>query len=243
MTESNLATQLADLPQEVQATLLDLVPRIIEAIPGVSSIVLFGSAAEGRMRQVSDVNLVVMAQHFNQGFEKIHRDLNLAHAATQIKIMFLADAELARASELFAVKFQDIKRRHRVLSGVDPFVNLEINRSAIAFRLRQTLMNLILRHRALFAMNGHQADRLTRTIAEIAGPLRSIAAAFMSLQGKDLSPRQALIELAATMDASFAVSQISNAREKQGLDLTTASKTHSELLVLAEKLLLRVEAL
>lgn len=242
MSETAIQSQdLSDLPPEVQATLVDLLPRLLSAIPGITTIALFGSAAEGRMRRASDVNLIVVADNFKQGFEKIHGDLSLAHAA-QVRIMFVSTKELPGAAELFAVKFQDIKRRHRLLFGADPFKDLALKQEAIRFRLRQTLLNVILRQRGLFAMNGDKADRLTRVIAELAGPLRGIAAAFLAVQGKELSPRAALIEVAATLNASSAVEQISNAREKLGLDLQTAIKTHQELLDLCEALLTRVES-
>ncbi|MBL8020914.1 MAG: nucleotidyltransferase domain-containing protein [Leptospirales bacterium] len=233
---------LSDLPPEVQATLADLLPRLLSALPGITTIALFGSAAEGRMRRASDVNLIVVADDFKQGFEKVHGELSLAHAA-QVRIMFVSSRELQGAAELFAVKFQDIKRRHRLLFGTDPFKDLTLKQDAIRFRLRQTLLNLILRQRGLFAMNGNKADRMTRVIAELAGPLRGIAAAFLSLQGKDLNPREALVAVAASMNAGAAVEQISVAREKLGLDLKTAVHTHTQLVDLCEALLAKVESL
>ena len=52
------------------------------------------------------------------------------------------------AAEAFAVKFGDIGRRHRMLHGVDPFEALTASRAATIARLRQVLLNQLLRLRA-----------------------------------------------------------------------------------------------
>ena len=50
------------------------------------------------------------------------------------------------------MKFADIVRRHRVLHGVDPFAGVTISRAAAVTRVRQVLLNLVLRLRASYAL-------------------------------------------------------------------------------------------
>lgn len=45
----------------------------------------------------------------------LREPLRLAHSAARVEVMFLLENELSVASELFAVKFNDICNRHRVL--------------------------------------------------------------------------------------------------------------------------------
>jgi predicted nucleotidyltransferase len=110
------------------------------------SVVLFGSAAEGRMRQTPDVNMVVVLRAVDpMRLEEIGEAYRLAHAAIRLSAMFILESEIAVAKDAFAVKFADIVARHQVLHGSDPFAGLAISREPALHRLLQVLVNLQLR--------------------------------------------------------------------------------------------------
>ena len=68
------------------------------------SIVLFGSAVEGRLRASSDVNVLVLLSAFDRSkADKLRESLRAAHAAIRLSAMFLLEAELPAAIEAFAV--------------------------------------------------------------------------------------------------------------------------------------------
>src|SRR5205807_1909594 len=95
------------------------------------SVVLFGSAAEGRLRATSDVNLLFVLRTFDlDGVDKLREPLRLAEIGARIAPMFLLESELQAAATAFAVKFTDIAHRRRVLHGDDPFVSLAVPRAA-----------------------------------------------------------------------------------------------------------------
>ncbi len=57
---------LEDLPRPVAEVLEEFVAALLEASgPQLDSVILFGSAAEGRLRPTSDVNLLVVATGFS----------------------------------------------------------------------------------------------------------------------------------------------------------------------------------
>jgi predicted nucleotidyltransferase len=59
---------LPDLPSQVGRVLADFVAAAQTAFAtDLSSVVLFGSAAEGRLRPTSDVNLLLLLAKFDQG--------------------------------------------------------------------------------------------------------------------------------------------------------------------------------
>ena len=162
------------------------------------SAVLFGSAAEGRLRPDSDVNLLLLLKAFvAPRVDTLREALRLAQAAARVETMFLLEAELPVAAELFAVKFNDIRARHRVLHGSDPFATLRINAAELRRRLREVLLNLALRLRERYAV------------------------ALLDLGGQgDVAPREALEKVAAaTGDAAFiaAVALLPQARQQQAL--------------------------
>src|SRR5690349_1708406 len=88
------------------------------------SIILYGSAAEGRLRETSDVNVILICSTFEPAdLERFAPRLAFARASAPIAVMFLKESEVAPAVELFAQKFSDIHRRHKVLHGRDCFLD------------------------------------------------------------------------------------------------------------------------
>lgn len=111
--------------------------------PDLLSVVLYGSAAEGRMRAASDVNVILVLSQFNgPAAAQIREPLNLAATAVRLRVMFLLREEVAPASEAFAQKFTDVIHRRKILYGPDPFEGLAISRQAKIYRLKQVLLNL-----------------------------------------------------------------------------------------------------
>jgi hypothetical protein len=77
--------------------------------------------------------------------EGLSETLAAANAAIRLNVMWLLESEIGAAVEAFSVKFADILRRRRVLRGSDPLQALAIPRHAAIARLRQVLLNLVLR--------------------------------------------------------------------------------------------------
>jgi hypothetical protein len=207
----------------VEAVLAELVSAANEALnTDLLSVVLFGSAAEGRLRANSDVNVLMLLKTFDVSrIDALREPLRLAHAVARVEVMFLLEDELPVAAELFAVKFNDICNRHRVLYGIDPLVALQIDESELRRRLREVLLNLAIRLRERYALVSLREEQLVRVIAEVAGPLRASAVALLRVQGKTaLAPREALEAIAAaTGDDAFisAVALLPQVRQQQCL--------------------------
>ena len=124
---------VAEMPEAVRGTLAAFVESVKQTFADdLRAIVLYGSAAEGRMRATSDVNLIVVLHRFDeQKANRLREPFRFAQAAIDLKVMFLLDGEIADASEEFAQKFADVRRRHVVLFGDDPFAALDIPRAAL----------------------------------------------------------------------------------------------------------------
>jgi predicted nucleotidyltransferase len=166
--------------------------------PTLRSIVLFGSAAEGRLRPTSDVNVILVLRAFDiDRMDKLREPLRVAAVAARVAPMFVLETELAAAESAFAVKFTDIGHRRRVLYGDDPFAGLAIPRAATVARLRQVLLNLLLRLRERYVSLSLREDRLALVLANMAGPLRAAAASLLALEGQPhMAPREALAAVA-----------------------------------------------
>jgi predicted nucleotidyltransferase len=209
---------LPNLPEHVSQA-LGLFTDAARAAFGdnLRSLVLFGSAAEGKLRATSDVNvlLVLRALDRNQ-LDTIREPLRAAQAAINLQSMLILEGELADAAEAFANKFEDIRRRHVILAGDDVVNTLTISRDALVRRVRQVLLNQTLRLRDAYAEKSLREEQATAVIADAAGPLRASAAAILELEGRAASdPKSALATLAADSELASVLPHISEARERK----------------------------
>jgi hypothetical protein len=243
------AAAIQDLPERVARVIDEVVESATEALGDtLRSIVLFGSAAENRLRSTSDVNLLIVLTRFDPAsVDRMRPVLQRGHAAVRLAVMWLVDEELPAASEAFAVKFADVTRRHRVLFGSDPFEHLTIPRHAAIIRVRQVLLNLVLRLRASYALERDRDERLTMVIADAVGPLRASAAEILELEGAPApTAREALERLAAEWQPARAealLNAVRTARETRRLDSDVAATMFVEMIELARYLHGRAQAL
>lgn len=187
--------QAAPLPPEIAQGLDEFVAAARDCFGAeLSSAVLFGSAAEGRLRSGSDVNVILLLKRFDMSQADQVRDaFRAAHAAMRLDVMFLLESEVRPVMEAFALKFSDILARRRVLFGPDPFADQVIPPEVLRQQTIQTLLNLMLRMRERYVLVSLREEQLARVAADMAAPLRVCAAAILSLEGRPAaSPREAL---------------------------------------------------
>jgi predicted nucleotidyltransferase len=238
-----------DLPEPVARVLAEFVGEARAALGDtLRAVVLFGSAAENRLRATSDVNLVVVLERFPaSGVAALRAALLRAHAAIRLEVMWLLAAEIPAAADAFAVKFIDIVRRHRVLFGDDPFAEAIVSRQAAISRLGQVLLNQMLRLRAGYAIDGDHEERLAIRVADAAAPLRVGAAEILQLEGgPDLAPRDALLRIGTSWEhpaRDMVLRAISEARESRQLEPGRAGEILLALIDLAGHLHTRAAAL
>jgi predicted nucleotidyltransferase len=237
------------LPDTVSRLLSEFVDEAKACLGStLSAVVLFGSAAENRLRKTSDVNVVVVLAAFEpQAIDRLRATIQRARSAVRLEVMWLLEREVPQAADAFAVKFTDIVRRRRVLFGTDPFVTLSISRQATLARLRQVLLNQILRLRAGYATDGGHEERVALRIAEAAGPLRVSAAELLEIEsGARLAPRDALLKAGEGWQDPIkqrVFRAISQARETRQIEAGSGSELLVGLIGLTEHLYQRATAL
>jgi hypothetical protein len=127
--------------------------EFIEGLKKVSgrnlkSVVLFGSrAANEDEGSGSDYNILIITEKVSIGY----LDAVSALVDKWVKIgnhppMIFTHDEFGRSSDVFPIEFLDMKSNHRVLAGVDPFVDVEIQdwhlRHECEYELRSKLLKL-----------------------------------------------------------------------------------------------------
>ena len=202
-----------NLPPDIAAMLEEFREKSVEAYgDSLKSLLLFGSAAEGRLRATSDVNIVMVFSHLDLDRVKAWRSqVELLVAAIDLQPLILLEDEIAAAAEAFAVKYFDILHRRRVLHGTDPFATLKISDEALQRRVSQVLLNLALRLRHTMFF-GNDAGR-THALVDAIGPMRASAVALQELTHQPLKePREALLSFAEQHGATALIEQLQTLR-------------------------------
>lgn len=237
------------LPDEVGRQIDEVVEAMRSALGDeLRAVVLYGSAAEGRLRPTSDVNLMIVLSRFDPPRLDATRDaLQIARATVRITPMFVLDDELEAAAQAFAVKFDDVLHRRVVLYGDDPLAQITIPREAKVTRLRQVLLNLAMRMRQMYVMRSSQEEQIALVIADSAGPLRASAATLLELEETPAgSPKEALNQVARSIggdDWSETLASLSVAREERMLPAGQATPTLVRLIDLATAMRKRADQL
>jgi predicted nucleotidyltransferase len=230
------------LPLDVSQALAEFVEAAGKALgDDLVAAILFGSAAEGRLRATSDVNLMLVLRTFEPArVDALREPLRLAHATIRLEAMLIREGELADAAEAFAVKFADIAVRHRVLAGRDVLAGLKPSLEATRQRLRQILLNFVLRTRERYAITSLREEQLAVAVADCAAPLRAAAEIMLQLEDRPAaSPKAALETVAAELGGGKwddALANLSKAREERYLPPGVGAPTMVALLELGEAL-------
>lgn len=239
----------ADLPANVQQILSGFLASGQRAFgEDLLSAVLFGSAADGSLRKSSDVNLILVLRRYDPvRAQQLRHDLATAEAAILLRVMFLVRDEIPAACEAFAQKFSDVLRRRVVLLGSDPFDGVSVPHAAEVRRLRQVLLNLLLRLREIHA--GHESGSRSslNMLADSTGALRSSGVLLLVLEGRDaLKPKQALLSVAeqvAPGKFTAALAKLSQLRETATLSDADAHEVMIALMELAAAMHQRAAAI
>jgi len=173
----------------------------------LKAVILFGSAAEDRIRTFSDVNLmVILSRHDYERSKKLQSQYRNFRAQEKLHAMFICENEIQDAIQSFPLKFNDMRLRHKVVYGTWDFSKITLSPDQIRFHALQVIMNLKLRMREKFILSGMREEQLTIIISEFASALRSAACGVFELEKKPYtSARQAFASImSSTGDPSLA---------------------------------------
>lgn len=113
---------------------------------------VYGSAARGEWREAtSDLNFLLILDEIQFDHLDAIGDV-MVKARKQIKLvpMLVTPHELRRASDVYCIKFDDIKRHHVAVMGDDPFREVEIHDDHMRFVCEFELRNIMMRMRQFF---------------------------------------------------------------------------------------------
>lgn len=188
-------------------TLDDLVVQLRLAYgDALQCVVLYGSAVAGEhIEKQSDYNILVVAELLP--LEKLQAGSKLALAwrdAGNSPPMTFTAKEWGTASDVFPLEYIDIRARHKVLYGTEPFTDISIHHEHLRMQVEREALGKVLRLRQGALIAGTNVKEQQALLAA------SLSALMIVLRGvlwlHDLTPPQNYEEL------------VRNAAERVGFD-------------------------
>jgi predicted nucleotidyltransferase len=181
MSSTMVSSALQALPADTHGPLQALTEGLEKAAgANLSALVVYGSAVRGGYEPGrSDIDVIVVLN--DTGLPQLRalaEPLTLARFQGRVEAMILKHDNIASAADVFPLLYDDVRQRHRVLSGADPFASLEIADAHRRLRIEQELREARIRMRRAvvdaFGSEASLAGAVARKVKQIRGPLHAL---------------------------------------------------------------------
>lgn len=190
------------LPKAIDQELQEFCRALIGVYgPALRSIVIYGSLARREyFPERSDVNCMIVLE--DAGLESLARSLDAvgrAREGCRLTPFFMTKEDIETSTDVFPIKFLDMKDAYEVIYGDDFLAALEINDGNLRLEVEQELKLLVLELRQFYLQRAKRggatgADHLLAYFNSYLYLLKRL----LKLQGKDVPPRnEELIKVAA----------------------------------------------
>jgi hypothetical protein len=153
-----------DIPAEVQQ-LLQRYVRETTALLGqqLEGILLYGSAVGSEfLPGRSNLNLLLMVSGYEREGMKRYAKAHKRWSREQFVVpLVVKETDLTKPGTLFPLEYLEIQEQHRVLWGRDPFIGLHIDRTHLAYQVRQGIQGNLVRLRQRFIEGGGTEEAMT----------------------------------------------------------------------------------
>ena len=168
------------------------------------AILVYGSAARGEFLQgYSNINILIVLEQITQPVLQQWSGIQKQWAREKIVApLFLTHKDLQQSLDVFPLEFLDIKERHILLEGCDPFPELHVNSTNLFLQCRQEVHGNLLRVRQCYVEGWARVEAI-QTLLPI-----SLTALLPCLRGiyrlldrpSNMKSPEVLDELNATLD-------------------------------------------
>jgi predicted nucleotidyltransferase len=172
-----------NLPVHVRQRLEELTQELTAALgDNLVGVLVHGSVVRGEYRpDESDVGVVIVLEKAEfADLDAISSALQTARYAARIEATIITEREIAGASDAFPLRYDDIKQRHILLVGRDPFASVEVHDRHRRLRIEQELREaqIRLRRAVTDAFGAREAigGAVARKIKQVRLPLHALLA-------------------------------------------------------------------
>lgn len=208
MSEEKKKAGVAALPAGVRERLDEFTTGLKSALgDDLVGILVHGSVVRGEYRPgESDVDVIIVVEKADFAhLEAIGNGVQLARYSARIEAMILTEEEIAGASDAFPLLYDEIKQRHILLAGRDPFAAVEVHDTHRRLRIEQELREAQI--------------RLRRAVTDSFGAREAIGGAVVRKVKQVRAPLHALLALKGIACAPDLPSVLAKIAETYGVDV------------------------
>lgn len=169
------------LPAAARPAIQELASGLVAAAAdNLAALVVYGSAARGGFEEgLSDIDVIIVLRDTAlPQLVALSQPLLQARFKARIEAMVLKLQEIPEASDVFPLFYDDIRSRHVVVVGSDPFASLTISDTHRRLRIEQELREARIRMRraAVDAMGVDAAltGAIARKVKQVRGPIHAL---------------------------------------------------------------------
>jgi hypothetical protein len=169
------------LPAAARAPLSTLKDGLEKAVgANLAGLLVYGSAVRGGwVDGASDIDVIVVLEDTSlDQLKAISGPLMHARYSARVEAMILKHDNIARAADVFPLLYDDVRERHVLLSGRNPFADLAITDAHRRLRIEQELREARIRmRRAVVDAMGSEATiggAVARKVKQMRGPLHAL---------------------------------------------------------------------
>ena len=151
----------SSIPDTLKKDIQSLADSLKSNLNGtLKSVVLYGGLTKNDLVKDSDrVNLMVVLTEISaSNLDKVGDALQASSRTQQVHPLVLSEADLKSSTDVFPIKFLDMKQDYDVLVGDDLVKDLEIGRDNLRLRCEQEIKNLMLKLRRMY-MNSRNDEK------------------------------------------------------------------------------------
>jgi predicted nucleotidyltransferase len=171
----------------------------------LQSVVLYGSAASGEYEgRYSDYNLLVVVDRWNfAAFKKSAPIIRKwVQAGNPPPLLFTWD-RLKHSQDVFPIELLEMKERHRVLHGEDPFKNLEIATNNLRLELERELKSNLIKLRENFLLTADTPTQVHKLLIKSSNTFLILFRNVLRLHG--VSPLPSKKEIPQSLSQRFSL--------------------------------------
>jgi predicted nucleotidyltransferase len=181
MSSTLVSSALEALPADTHGPLRALTESLeVAAGANLAALVVYGSAVRGGYEPGrSDIDVIVVLNDTGlPQLRALSEPLMLARFQGRVEAMILKLDNIASAADVFPLLYDDVRQRHVVLSGTDPFASLKTSDAHRRLRIEQELREARIRMRRAvidaFGSEASLAGAVARKVKQIRGPLHAL---------------------------------------------------------------------
>ena len=149
------------------------------------SAIVYGDAVRNPETPPPNVNVMIVLLSINvETLDQLAGPVQKARRSFGLSPLILTEEDLYSSTDVFPIKFINMRRHHRVLVGKDVLTNLVVGVEHLRLRCEQEIKNLMLRMRSFYVQNAQYPKMIRDTLTTATTSLLTSFSALLILKNE-----------------------------------------------------------